>query len=58
TPFSYPAIGKVFGNRDHTTVMHAVSKIEGRMRERKVVYEQVTELTNRLKSSGNTVNNG
>ncbi len=54
TSFSYPAIGKVFGNRDHTTVMHAVSKIEGRMRERKAIYDQVNELTSRLKSGEQT----
>ena len=29
TDFSYPAIAKEFGGRDHTTVIHAVSKIEG-----------------------------
>ncbi len=52
TTFSYPAIGKVFGNRDHTTVMHAVSKIEGRMRERRAIFDQVNELTNRLKGGG------
>ena len=28
TSRSYPEIGKQFGNRDHTTVMHAVKKIE------------------------------
>ncbi|MGQ0744700.1 MAG: chromosomal replication initiator protein DnaA [Acidimicrobiales bacterium] len=58
TPFSYPAIGKVFGNRDHTTVMHAVSKIEGRMRERKVIYNQVNELTSRLRTGGQPGGNG
>jgi chromosomal replication initiator protein len=27
TPFSYPAIGDAFGNRDHTTVLHACRTI-------------------------------
>ncbi|MCT8268309.1 chromosomal replication initiator protein DnaA [Afifella sp. JA880] len=29
TPRSFPEIGKRFGGRDHTTVLHAVRKIEG-----------------------------
>ena len=33
TDYSYPAIGRVFGNRDHTTVIHAVDKIAGQMQE-------------------------
>jgi chromosomal replication initiator protein len=28
TSLSYPEIGRRFGNRDHTTIMHAVRKIE------------------------------
>jgi FdhD protein len=31
TDYSYPAIGRVFGKRDHTTVIHAVDKIAGYM---------------------------
>jgi chromosomal replication initiator protein len=54
TDFSYPQIGKVFGNRDHTTVMHAVTKIDELMGERRAIFEQVTELMYRIKhgSSG------
>jgi chromosomal replication initiator protein len=49
TDFSYPQIGKVFGNRDHTTVMHAVTKIDELMGERRAIFEQVTELMYRIK---------
>ena len=49
TTFSFPAIGRQFGGRDHTTVMHAVAKIEGQMRERRAIYDQVHELMNRIK---------
>ena len=52
TDFSYPAIAKEFGGRDHTTVIHAVSKIEGLMKERRQIYDQVTGLIQRIKSGG------
>ena len=52
TNFSYPAIGRQFGDRDHTTVMHAVTKITALMRERRPIYEQVHELMNRIRASG------
>ncbi len=50
TDLSLPRIGKAFGGRDHTTVMHAKQKIAGLMQERRAVYEQVQELTNRIKT--------
>jgi chromosomal replication initiator protein len=50
TDFSYPAIAREFGGRDHTTVMHAVEKITNLMRERQQIYNQVTELILRIKS--------
>jgi chromosomal replication initiator protein len=50
TDFSYPAIGREFGDRDHTTVMHAVTKISKLMAERRTIYDQVTELMTRLKT--------
>jgi chromosomal replication initiator protein len=52
TDFSYPAIAKEFGGRDHTTVIHAVSKIETLMKERRQIYDQVTGLITRIKSGG------
>lgn len=49
TEMSLPKIGQEFGGRDHTTVMHADRKIRKLMAERHSVYNQVTELTNRIK---------
>jgi chromosomal replication initiator protein len=49
TDFSYPAIAREFGGRDHTTVIHAVEKIAGLMRERRQTYDQVTELIYHIK---------
>lgn len=50
TDYSYPAIARVFGGRDHTTVIHAVEKISGQMKERRQIYEQVTDLLLNLKT--------
>jgi chromosomal replication initiator protein len=50
TDFSYPAIAREFGGRDHTTVIHAYAKISGLMKERRQIYEQVTELTVRIRN--------
>jgi chromosomal replication initiator protein len=49
TDLSLPKIGQMFGGRDHTTVMHADRKIRQLMAERRSIYNQVTELTNRIK---------
>jgi chromosomal replication initiator protein len=49
TELSLPKIGQQFGNRDHTTVMHAERKIRHLMAEKRSVYNQVTEITNRIK---------
>jgi chromosomal replication initiator protein len=49
TDLSLPKIGQQFGGRDHTTVMHADRKIRQLMAERRSVFNQVTELTNRIK---------
>ena len=50
TDLSYPSIARLFGGRDHTTVIHAVEKIQRQMGERKQIYEQVIALQSRLKS--------
>ncbi|MCZ2524672.1 chromosomal replication initiator protein DnaA [Streptomyces sp. HB2AG] len=49
TDLSLPKIGAQFGGRDHTTVMHADRKIRSMMAERRAIYNQVTELTSRIK---------
>ncbi len=49
TDLSLPKIGQSFGGRDHTTVMHANKKIRHLMTEDRKVFNQVTELTNRIK---------
>ncbi len=50
TDLSYPAIAREFGGRDHTTVIHAVDKIGSLMADRRQIYEQVTELIQRIKA--------
>ena len=49
TDLSLPRIGEKFGNRDHTTVMHAERKIRAQMAEKLTVYNQIAELTSRIK---------
>ena len=49
TDLSYPSIARLFGGRDHTTVIHAVEKIARQMGERKAIYEQVTDVLQKLK---------
>jgi chromosomal replication initiator protein len=49
TDLSLPRIGQIFGGRDHTTVMHAEKKIRKEMAERRRTYDQVQELTSRIK---------
>ena len=51
TNLSLPKIGQLFGNRDHTTVMYANKKISELMKERRSIYNQVTELTSRIKQT-------
>jgi chromosomal replication initiator protein len=54
TDLSLPKIGEKFGNRDHTTVMHAERKIRAQMAEKLTVYNQITELTSRIKVRART----
>jgi len=49
TDSSLPKIGKKFGGRDHTTVIHATSKIAKLIQEDRSVYNLVQELTARIK---------
>ncbi|MET7374953.1 chromosomal replication initiator protein DnaA [Micromonospora arida] len=51
TELSLPRIGQAFGGRDHTTVMHADRKIRQQMAERRSLYNQIAELTNRIKQN-------
>lgn len=53
TNLSLPKIGQLFGNRDHTTVMYANKKISELMKERRSIYNQVTEITSRIKQTSN-----
>ena len=49
TDLSLPKIGMYFGNRDHTTVMYATKKISEQMRERRYIYNQVSEIIQKIK---------
>ncbi|CAN5709064.1 hypothetical protein BH18ACT15_BH18ACT15_14910 [soil metagenome] len=49
TDLSLPKIGERFGGRDHSTVIHATTKIRKRMKEHTTSYEQVRELTTRVR---------
>jgi chromosomal replication initiator protein len=55
TDMSLPKIGAQFGNRDHTTVMYAERKINQLLGERRAVFNQVSELTNRVKMQARQV---
>jgi chromosomal replication initiator protein len=52
TDMSYPQIGKEFGGRDHTTVIHAYEKVSTLMQERRKTYEDVTSLIQQILSGG------
>ncbi|MCH2412308.1 MAG: chromosomal replication initiation protein, partial [Acidimicrobiales bacterium] len=50
TDLSFPAIGRDLGDRDHTTVIHAVNKIRTLILSRQEIYDQVTDLTAAIKT--------
>jgi chromosomal replication initiator protein len=50
TNLSLPKIGQLFGGRDHTTVMYANKKVNDLMKERRYVYNQITEILGRIKA--------
>jgi chromosomal replication initiator protein len=50
TDLSYPQIGKEFGDRDHTTVIHAYDKISNQIKDKRETYEEVTSLIQRVRS--------
>ncbi len=49
TDLSLPGIGQRFGGRDHTTVLHATKKIAGNMQRDHHLYDQIQELTSRIR---------
>jgi chromosomal replication initiator protein len=49
TGMSLPKLGELF-DRDHTTVMHGISKIDRNMRNREPVYRQVQDLSRIIRS--------
>ena len=51
TDLSFPAIGEYFSGRDHSSVMHAVSKVKTQMKENHETYQKVLNLTSSIKAS-------
>jgi chromosomal replication initiator protein len=51
TGYSFPDIAKVLNRADHTTVMHGYYKIANQLGEKRSLYEQVTELTHRIREA-------
>ena len=50
TDLSFPKIGEIFGGKDHTTVIYAYGKIEREIRNRRELYNQITEIQDRIKT--------
>jgi chromosomal replication initiator protein len=48
TDATLPAIGRAFGNRNHTTVLHACRRVAERMAVDTEAYEAVQRLTEAL----------
>ncbi len=51
TDKSLPTISESFGGRHHSTVIHAIEKVRGQIKEKRDVYNIVQDLTNRIKSA-------
>lgn len=51
---SLPAIGKVFGNRDHSTVLYAHRKIQKEIQDKRATRDQVNDLTTRIRERSRT----
>lgn len=49
TDSSLPKIGEEFGGRDHTTVIHAMTKVRNLINQQREIYNQIQELTNQIK---------
>ena len=50
TSNSLPKIGKDFGNRDHTTVIYSINKVNDLIKSDRTIYNQIQEITNRIKT--------
>ncbi|MBS3766213.1 chromosomal replication initiator protein DnaA, partial [Candidatus Bipolaricaulota bacterium] len=55
TDSSFPVLGKEFGGRDHSTVMHSHKKIKKMIKETPLLFEEIKELKDELKSGYETV---
>ena len=51
TDLSLPKIGAEFGGRDHTTVIHAVDKVKGLMQSDKQIFDEVSLLTQKVRTT-------
>lgn len=51
TDYSLPKIAELFDRRDHTTVLNALRKVEKQMTEKQTIFNQVSELTTRIKNA-------
>ena len=50
TDHSFPAIGREFGNRDHTTVMHSYVRVQAMLEETPLLHSEITEIRESLAS--------
>ena len=58
TDESLPQIGKYFGGRDHSTVLYADKKIRSLMGSKPLLFDQITELTSRIRRAANELGRG